>query len=333
MEQINEGIIRKIQNLLAKGKDAGVGEAEASLYMAKAQELLAKYNMEYSLVMEARVEGGATAAEPEKREKTRMSRSAQYQWQRELWKALAQANFCWHSIVEVLDGKRASSKKSQVPVKRHMVLGRQSNVLAVQMMGEYLEDSMERLVVESGGYANSERMSRGANSWKRGCAERLVQRIEEAAEKRKDVSEDEKPAGSTALVLRSVYEREEADNYEFAYGIGSYARKLLRDAEWEQGQEERNRRAQEAREKAERDWLEYLQNETPVQKAQREKREEKERVKERKQNARDWRRWRNEQYREASKVDSEAYCAGKRAGDKISLAAQVGAGKKPKELS
>ncbi len=57
----NEGIIRKIQRLLALGQSPN--EAEANLAMAKAQELLAKHNLEAAMVKDAFVPGGTVVQE------------------------------------------------------------------------------------------------------------------------------------------------------------------------------------------------------------------------------------------------------------------------------
>lgn len=330
----NEGIIRKIQRLLALGQSPN--EAEANLAMAKAQELLAKHNLEMAMVTDAVVAGGTTQAAPEKREKARISRSAQYQWQRNLWKAIAEANFCWHSIVEVYDGKRGEGKRSKVPVKRHMIIGRESNVIAVRLMGEYLEDTMERLLITVGGFSNQERLGRSAISWKTGCADRLVERIEAQAEERKRESDATRPEGtstSTAIVLRDVYQSEYQANYDCKYGEGAWARKLLRDAEWEAGQAERQAKAEAERIQAEKEWLEYLQTETPEQKKAREKEEAKQRLREARASERMWRSWERQRRAEARKTDSRAYDAGNQAGSNISLNAQVAEGRTRKDRS
>lgn len=326
MSNDQETIIRKIQKLLALGQSSN--EAEANLAMARAQELLAKHNLEFEMVKDASVAGGTNAPE-EKREKTRVNRSATYAWQRELWKAICEANFCWYAVVECYDGKRGTKQtSSRKPVKRHMIIGRESNVIAVKIMGEYLEDTIERILP----FPNNERLSRSAHSWKAGCAERLAERIAAQAEERKRASEAP-GAESGALVLRSVYEREFQANYDVRYGKGAWERKLLCDAEWEAGREQRERDAAERTAKAEREWLEYLQSETPEQKKAREREEAKERLKEERARERRYRTWENERRKESRKVDWEAREAGAKAGSKISLNTQVGAGSPRKDRS
>lgn len=325
----NDDVIRKIQKLLALGQSSN--EAEANSAMTFAQKLLAQHNLDFAMVQATAVAGGTVAPPEEARERTRISRSAQYRWQRDLWKAIAEANFCWWSLAEVYEGKRGTNNTtSRVPVKRHMILGRQSNVIAVRLMGEYLEDTMERILP----YPNNERLSRSANSWKAGCADRLIQRVRKQAEDRKKESDRAADAGAGAIVLRSVYQTEYQANYDFRYGAGAFARKQLMDAEWEAGQEEREKRAAEATLKAEQDWIEYLLTETPQQKKAREREEAKEMLRQERARDRQYRSWANQDRRESRRVDDEAYTAGAKAGDKISIGNQVSEGKtKRKEIA
>jgi hypothetical protein len=324
-----DNVIRKIQKLLALGQSPN--EAEAALAMARAQELLAKHNLEFAVVTATAVAGGTVAPAEEKREKAKVSRSAQYRWQRDMWAAIAEANFCWHWITDVFEGKRGVGRMSKVPVKRHMILGRESNVIAVRLMGEYLEDTMERLLP----FPNSERMSRAANSWKSGCAERLVERIQLQAEQRKADSDACKPTGATtALVLRDVYTSEYQANYDACYGAGHYAQRMLADAEWEAEREEREAQAVLDREKAEREWLEYLQAETPAQKKTRETKEAKERRANENRQARQYWTWDNERRKEAGRIDYSAYRSGRQVAETINLGAQVKEGnRKDRSLS
>jgi len=346
-------------------------EAEATLAMARAQELLAKYNLDYAQVKDTELSGGQPG---EKREKTQVNRSAKYQWQVDLWATIAEANFCWHWVAEVTDPILAYMHKAKHPVtmadimtgvglkdpihgtmkrweeryvvnaerqdgaqiqyslrserieyyrvKRHMLLGRESNMAAVTVMGGYLCDTIDRMVPY-------QPASRSDHSWRKGCAERLVERIQAQAEERKNASH---PAEAGALIcLKDVYASEYEANYDARYGAGKYKQRQIEDAEWEAKREERQREAAEAREKAEREWIEYLRAESPEQKKAREKEEAKERIRQERraeaQDRRDERHWRTERWREAGKVDREAYRAGKNAGDSISLSKQAGASK------
>jgi len=317
-----ENIIRKIQKLLALSKSSN--EAEASLAASRAQELLAQHNLDYAMIQDAVVAGGTNQPAPEKRDKVRMKRSAMYKWQRELWEAIAEANFCWWSLITCSEPSQyRKDKYTGEPimkhVRRHLILGRESNVIAVQMLGEYLCDTIERLVP----YPQQQFLSRDAVNWRAGCADTLMQRIREDAESRKKKQEHQAKASDGALILlRDVYQHEYEANWDFKYGEGSYRRKQLMDAEWEAGQAERDRRAAEQEEKEEREWLEYLKNETPEQKKAREKQEAKERLKDSRRRSRGY-SWTEQDRREAARVDSSAYHSGKQAGKSISLSQQV----------
>lgn len=320
-----ETAIRRIQKLMSLGQSQN--QAEAELAMAMAQELLAKYNLAAAMIQDKIVPGGVASAVPEKREQVRIKRSAQYKWQQKLWRAIAEANFCFYSVTEVFEGKRGTSREntnqSKVPVKRHLVLGRESNVIAVRMMGEYLEDTMERILP----YPNHERLSRAANSWKSGCVDSLCTRIMEQAEQRKAASDAARAAdgNTTALVLRDVYTAEYAANYNVRYGEGAWEQMQIDDAKWRADQSKREQQAAERREKAEKDWLIFLQNESPADKAKREKKEAKERIKNEKRWERSSRTWENERRREARKIDHNAYYDGRVKGREIGIDSQVGA--------
>lgn len=330
-QQPSEGIVRKIQNLLSLAARAEGNEEEASAAMAMAQKLLAKYNLDYYQVQQAQVAGGTNVVE-EKREKTLIGYSAMYRWQRELWKAIAEANFCWHWVVERRVPHRRKKDK-MVTAKRHMLLGRESNVMAVRLMGEYLCDTLERILP----YPNAERLSRSAISWREGCADRLAERITEQARKaRQQATGNTTEENSAALVMKSMAEKEYAANYDAKYGKGAHARQL----EWEAGAAERNAKweaEQRARqEKEEAEWLEYLQTETPEQKKKRERLEEKQRIAEESRREREGARWRNrywkEQEKEARRLDHSAYSAGHKAGDSVNLSKQAASGQPTKEL-
>jgi hypothetical protein len=196
--------------------------------------------------------------------------------------------------------------------KRHVILGRHSNVIAVQTMGEYLEDTLSSMTAGLGDGA--------AINWKNGCVDRLVERIRENFDSNEGTGAATAEEG--ALILKSLADREHAGNYDFRNGEGAWARKLIADEKWE-----RERQAEE--ERAEKEWLEYLANETPEQKERRRKEAERElRLRRsRSTGVRDAQRWATEHRKEAARVGNDFYKAGKKAGETISLNRQVGSGK------
>jgi Protein of unknown function (DUF2786) len=176
-------IIEKIKKLFAmansaKNHDGSSNEAEASAAMAKAQELLAKYNLDLHTVQDAATAAGQISA-VDKREEAKINRSAMYRWQQQFWKRIAEANYCFHWVSVVREeysgkdswGERVTKNRK---VKRHVILGGEANVAAVIAMGEYLTEVMERELP----YTNAERLSNAAVSWREGMAERLAERIE-----------------------------------------------------------------------------------------------------------------------------------------------------------
>lgn len=121
-------VVELIQKLLALSKSPN--ENEASLAMAKAQEMLIKYNLDM-----------ATIVTPENKDNTEdklINEVVDFTdfetWQRTLLTAIANRNFC-------------QSIKSGDDIH---ILGRKSNVRAVEAMYNWLEPQITRLIIESG---------------------------------------------------------------------------------------------------------------------------------------------------------------------------------------
>lgn len=326
-EQVNESVIRKIQLLFqmaarAKGNDGSSNEAEASAAMAKAQELLAKYNLDMATIQDAKVAGGSNTEDNEKREKTRLNRTAMYAWQQRMCKAIAEANFCWYWTRTVVEENKVNHKMCSV--KRHVILGREANVTAVTMMYDYLCEVIEGNVPQRG---TKDIVSRSANSWREGCADRLVSRINDKQMKMQyEVEQQAKQAASgkaatvgTAITLRSVTDNEYAANYDATYGAGAYARSKATDAEWYAQQAERQQLDEEVKAK-------LLASETPAQCQAREAAEAKEAEKEAKANERYWQAQDRRKQREADRRDWSAYQAGQAKGSQINLDSQLKGG-------
>lgn len=309
-----DNIIRRIQKLLELSNNPN--ENEASAAAAKVTELLAQYNLDLAVIRQTAVAGGTVVAE-EKREKTKVNRSAMYAWQRELWAAIAESNFCWHWVVDEWTGKYDRSF-NRTYVKRHVILGSESNAKAATILGEYLCDTIERLLP----YPNTERLSRSAISWRTGCAETLKQRINTQTAELKERKAAE-GASSTALTLRDVFQKEYEANYDAQYGEGAYARKLANDAEWDAARAEREASYAQAEAEEEALRVKALADETPAQRERRLKREEKEEEAQRKRNRRASNAYWNKQDRENAKIDRSAYRQGIEAGVSISLSKQV----------
>ena len=288
-EKPNEAIIRKIQLLFNLGKRGGT-EAEAEAAMSKAQELLAKYNLDMAMIEAAAVEGGTVVVQ-EKREKTKIDRSASYKWQGHLCAVIAEANFCWHWVQEMQEEEPSTigGKTYHRRIKRHVVLGRESNVVAVMMMYGFLADVIEEMVPWKG----KERLCKSAISWREGCASRLEERIKAKAYEMAHQNEAQ-AVSQFGLVLRDVTKKEYELNYDALYGEGSWQRGVERQRKYEL---ERASKPEEPKKEL----------------------SEKEKAKQEKENEKWWKRYQNKQEREAQKRDISAFMAGRKIADTISL--------------
>lgn len=318
-----ESIIRKIQKLFDMAKrtrnnDGTSNENQASAAMAKAQELLAKYNLQVHQVEDARIKTGVNAEVEAVREKKKINKSAMYEWSQRLWRTLAEANFCFHWVSEVsepynkVDKWTGQKVEKHRYVKRHFVLGREENVIAVEAMGEYLCETIEDLLP----YPNNERLSTSAVSWREGCADRLIRRITEQAERAKSEgipATPENSTASTAIVVRSTYDAEYQANYDFKQGRkGAYAEMQERHAKWDLEWKARQDAIRLAREQ-----------ETPEQRAARLKAEAKQAEKDARRSERYWDAQQRQQDRKDARKDWNAYHRGGEAGKTINLDKQV----------
>lgn len=316
-----ESIIRKIQALM---NVAGRTEEEAASFMAKAQELMAAYNVDVTILGQ-NTPSSSTESLGGPREKQRTARTAQYDWQQQLMKAIAEANFCWHWITEVYETDRVMRggkvKKFDRPhkMRRHVILGKEANRAIVEMMYNYLIDTIEAILP----FENRDRLSNDAHIWRRGCTDRLCERIKEKAESLKTQSDSvasAAPVGSAgcAITLRSVAEKEYQANYDARYGEGAWARSKANEAKWasQEYQQEQQRRYElrEAEQRAK------LLAETPAQRAKRE-------AKEAREAERREQRWAREDEKEASKRSGRAYWQGRDRAESINLDSQLKEGK------
>ena len=309
--------VDKIAKLLALAANAGT-EEEADAARGQAQRLMADRNLTMAQIEMA----GGNRTEV-KRTKEQLKRGASYKYQQQLWATLCQVNFCFHFIIDVrktVDSQHG--RQSRVVRKQHQILGRAENVAAVKVMGEYLEQCIERLVP----VPNNERLSKWALSWKAGCAERLCERLVEQKEQMEEESR-KAAAGQSgddnpfALTLVSVAQREYEANMEFQYP-GWIARK--------RAQEQRDREFALALKNQPRDHYVPAVHLTDQSKSrietdkQREAREAKE--------ERQRQRWHYQRQRELAKTDWSAFRAGERKAEDIALNKQIDKGEKAKEI-
>lgn len=300
MSDTSPQLIERVKKLLAVANNEGATEAEAEAAMGRVQHLLAQHNLTL-----AQIENDAKAG-PAQRDRVELKGKAAYQYQRDLMAAVADANFCLHWID--YDSKQVTNAYGDViryaKIHKHMIVGRQVNVIAAQNMFDYLNATLERLVPVS---SNRERLSKFAVSWKEGATARLRSRLHTRKwemiredRRKRDEAQARQPAGdgtAVAIRLENVYERESDANWEFRWGFppGYLAQ---RRAEWTAEQAAKEPEPQK--------------EETPDEKTKREKRQRKYEERTQREYQRKW----------ASK-DQRAYLAGMEVGETIGLDEQI----------
>lgn len=243
--------IRQVEKLLRLAAKHPT-EAEGISAANKAQELLLAYNLDL-----ATIERGSDSG---KREDAKM-KGGLYQYQRDLWEAVAQLNFClyWNQYVYDKDkvGRRKGTWRDErdgvttsvVKVKGgynfvHRVVGRVVNTTATRVMAEYLEQTIERLTRERLNGDGSQFFTRWAISYREGIAERVIDKIyerrqEQLSKERREARARDKRAkeaaaapysSATTLALSSYTKSENDANWDVIHGEGWSARQAANRA-------------------------------------------------------------------------------------------------------
>lgn len=302
-------VISKVEKLLRLAGN-NPNEHEAALASEKAMQLLEAYNLDMMILEK---NSGKTG----KREDTKFS-GGLYPWQRSLWNAVAELHFCKYWFIK---GLRAGQQY------QHRVLGRQENVVAMRVMAEYLQQTVERLARDWAKETNQgSPFTKSAISYRDGLSYRLVERLKtlraeriEADErkKREDAARARHPgsaAPGTALVLVDVIQAEEDANNDHLYGEGWSARR--------RAEREKANREYDERMAAQEKWQRENPEEYARQQAEQKKRSDEWWKREEKLAKR--RKGVTTQRNKAYKGDSNAWYEGKAKGDDIGLDQQVG---------
>lgn len=332
-----------INKLLALSKGGGATEAEALLAAEKAQGLMTQHNLSMANVEAA----GGQSGDEGKRIKDGVSHRQVYKWQRTLMNALAELNFCFCK-------EEFERRRGQSVFNGYQLIGRAANVASTRVMFEYLLQSIDRLA-KSEVQDPTQYFTRYAHSFKEGCADRVIERLQErraeevaAAERkaREDKVRNSHPGAATnnalVVVLGDYVQDEEDLNDDMRRGLPPGTIKAKR-AEYER--EHAQRQAEQQRQYDMRkavlltqdpnidpqrlDWLatgfsvetvdkwckEANKVETEAQRRKRVEREE-----------RQDQRWRDQQYRQDARKDWRGYSRGREAGDDVGLDRQVGRG-------
>lgn len=240
--------IAKLLNLANKNPNS----EEATSAAAMAQKLIVQYNLDVAMVGQAgdRIDG--------RREEMKVE-GGFYQYQRDLYKAVAELNFCFH-FVEIYYVKRTADRTrtrtnawgdkvtstryagSSRAKRRHRLIGKAINTAGTRVMCEYLLQAVERLTQDrlrksDGTVDQTQLLSRSANSFREGAVANVVERIsqqqeqDERARKAKAAKaqrEAQARAGqgstATSLTLADVRKSEHEANYDFMYGDGAWAK-------------------------------------------------------------------------------------------------------------
>lgn len=223
-------IVERVQKLLALGRRGGT-EAEAAAAMAKAQELLTTHNLDMATVEQTQL-GSAY------REKA-FQGGGGYVYQRELWSEVARLNFCLHFRRYVQE----SFKGKVMWRNKHMIVGRTVNVRATIAMGEYLEQTIDRLCRDrlatwsgagrTDGSVGPQFSSGWAVAFREGVADRVIAKIWDrrrdfvrAEAKRRRAAERAAAEGGspTSVSLSHFVDGETDANIDFLHGAGTAAK-------------------------------------------------------------------------------------------------------------
>lgn len=234
--------VEKLMRLAARNPNKNEADAAA----AKAQELLAAYNLE-------QIEINPDEEKSAVRERLKV-RGGMFEYQRELWDAVAALNFCLHWVIahhvyreynrRDPDGTRWVQRYNGREFRHHLV-GRVVNTRSTRVMCEYLEQTIERLTQERFP-ANTQRFSREATSYREGIADQIVLRLQERrrdmeAAARRKAAEAARSGVSVAqgLTIRAHSDAEHDANMDEVMGAG-----------WSQKQRDDRRARAEARKAA-----------------------------------------------------------------------------------
>lgn len=209
-QAIDPKLVLKIKKMLALSK-GGTTEGEADNAAKMAQRLMMENNISMAQVDSI---GGETQ-EGGKRSKQRRKGNAMYKFQQTLMAACADVNFVYQEVrYEYTNGHRRA--------KGYTLIGREANVVATQVLFDYLASTCENLGIEYVDHDNRRRMSIEALSFKEGVADRVAERLrtrheqqiaaqKKEARERNAAARHPSAAGTALVVVMEDYEQAERD--------------------------------------------------------------------------------------------------------------------------
>lgn len=207
-----EAVLEKADKMFALAKST-TSEHEAETAMRLGLQLLEDHNLDMAIIDQ---KSGAKAAGREDKKQS----GGLYQWQRDLWSAVADLNMCRYWSTK---GLTRGSKYE------HRVLGSKVNVTSTRIMAEYLQGAVDRMAKDWSRANGVNFFARESLAYKEGVAKRLVDRLKAAREAR--IADDARKqreaqaaashpssAPGTALVLANVIATEQDLNEDFLMG-------------------------------------------------------------------------------------------------------------------
>lgn len=209
---------------------------EAASATAKAMELLSQYNLDVAALELGGAETGKRAEEN--------LLGGFYEFERQLWKDIAELNFCWcwFQVRYLRTEEERKARRGRYHTNEIRLIGRTVNIAATKAMASYLLQAIERETRAECEPGKIHLKSRWAVSYRKGMAERVRDKV--YAKRREMLKEEETAAEtarkaqvkaglegvstSTAVTLSSVKRTEEEGNYDFVYGEGKYREKQER---------------------------------------------------------------------------------------------------------
>lgn len=131
--QQQDKLIDRLKKLLRLAKDTGATEAEAAAAMAKVHELLSQHNLDIS-----QVDTKDKADEPVNGHRGRRT-NKNNKWETDVYQGAAILNFCFYFLNHIHKGAWRL---------QHCVVGKPINVLAAEILADYLLETINRMAKE-----------------------------------------------------------------------------------------------------------------------------------------------------------------------------------------
>lgn len=338
--------IRRAEKCFRLAARAGTPE-EAATANAMGQEIMLAYNISMAMLEE---HGGDKG----KRQDEKL-RGGQYEFQRNLWKEVAELNFCiYFNIVEQIKVPRWEKRKApDVGFKRvydlkrirtHRLVGRVVNVKSAMVMADYLEQAIERITKEEIAGNGEHLYSKWAMAFREGIVDTVTEKI---ADRRKHLVDEEKRTArraeaaaraatdgeistATAVTIASVKSAEWEANMDIVdpEWRAKKAAQEERDANHAKWRREQQQKEAESKRRANERWTRWAADhplEAAMQQAEAKKRREQEEKRQARNEAR--RVGRNYGYTKADQdydLKRHARRVGRERGHDVSLDQQAG---------